>query len=39
MTLKNELTDLKFKLSALKERIEANDEEAINEGVALKADI
>lgn len=39
MTLKNELTDLKFKLSALKERIEANDEEAIKEGVALKADI
>ncbi len=39
MTLKNELTDLKFKLASLKERIEANDEEAINEGVALKADI
>lgn len=39
MTLKNELTDLKFKLASLKERIEANDEEAISEGVALKADI
>ncbi len=39
MTLKNEVTDLKFKLASLKERIEANDEEAIKEGVALKADI
>lgn len=39
MTLKENLAELKGKLAALKERIEADDAEAINEGVALKADI
>ena len=39
MSLKTELADLKSKLAGLKDRIEANDQEAINEGVQLKADI
>ena len=39
MSLKSELVELKDRLSALKERIEADDQEAINEGVQLKADI
>lgn len=39
MSLKSELAEMKDRLSALKERIEADDQEAINEGVQLKADI
>lgn len=39
MSMKTELTELKSKLAALKERIEADDKEAIEEGTKLKADI
>jgi len=39
MSLKTELVELKEKLAGLKDRIEANDQEAIDEGVQLKADI
>lgn len=39
MTLKEELASLKGRLAGLKDRIEADEEEAITEGVALKADI
>lgn len=39
MSLKNELAEMKDALEALKERIEADDAEAIEEGVQLKADI
>lgn len=39
MSLKSELAEMKDALAALKERIEADDAEAIEEGVQLKADI
>lgn len=39
MSLKSELVELKDRLSSLKERIEADDAEAINEGISLKAEI
>lgn len=39
MSLKTELTELKDRLSALKERIEADDADAINEGMELKSAI
>ena len=39
MTLREELQSKKDALFALKERIEANDAEAITEGEQLKADI
>lgn len=39
MSLKEELAQLKGNLAALKERIEADDQEAITEGVRLKAQI
>lgn len=39
MSLKSELAEMKDALGALKERIEADDVEAIEEGVQLKADI
>ena len=39
MSLKTELVEMKDALAALKERIEADDVEAIEEGVRLKADI
>lgn len=39
MSLKSELAEMKDALAALKERIEADDTEAIEEGVQLKADI
>ncbi|MBO6207180.1 MAG: hypothetical protein J6O73_09585, partial [Lachnospiraceae bacterium] len=39
MSLKEELAQLKGNLAALKERIEADDQEAIAEGVQLKAKI
>lgn len=39
MSLKSELVEMKDALAALKERIEADDAEAIEEGVKLSADI
>ena len=39
MTLKEQLAEAKSALAALKERIEANDTEAIAEGEKLQADI
>lgn len=39
MSLKEELAEMKSKLAGLKERIEADDAEAIAEGTQLKADI
>lgn len=39
MSMKSELAELKEKLVALKERIEADDQEAIEEAIQLKADI
>ena len=39
MSLKEQLAELKSKLNGLKERIEADDQEAIEEGIQLKADI
>lgn len=39
MSMKEELVALKEKLSGLKERIEADDQEAINEGVTLQKEI
>ena len=39
MSLKSELAEMKDALAALKERIEADDAEAIEEGVKLSADI
>lgn len=39
MNLKTELAELKERLNGLKDRIEADDQEAINEGMQLKADI
>ena len=39
MSMKSELADLKQRLAGLKDRIEADDQEAIDEGVQLKADI
>lgn len=39
MSMKSELVELKLKLAGLKERIEADDQEAITEAMQLKADI
>ena len=39
MSMKTELVELKNRLASLKERIEADDQEAIEEGIQLKADI
>lgn len=39
MSLKSELNDLQAKLAGLKDRIEADDQDAISEGEKLKADI
>ncbi len=39
MSMKTELVELKNRLAGLKERIEADDQEAIEEGIQLKADI
>lgn len=39
MSMKTELAELKERLAGLKDRIEADDQEAITEGVQLKADI
>ena len=39
MSMKTELVELKDRLASLKERIEADDQEAIEEGIQLKADI
>ena len=39
MSMKTELVELKNRLANLKERIEADDQEAIEEGIQLKADI
>lgn len=39
MSMKTELVELKDRLAGLKERIEADDQEAIEEGIQLKADI
>ena len=39
MTLREEIAEKKAALAALKERIEANDAEAIEQGVSLKAEI
>lgn len=39
MSMKSELVELKNKLANLKDRIEADDQEAIAEAMQLKADI
>lgn len=39
MSMKTNLAELKDRLAGLKDRIEADDQEAINEGLQLKADI
>lgn len=39
MSMRTELAEMKDRLAGLKERIEADDAEAINEGMQLKADI
>lgn len=39
MSLKSEMAEMKSRLAGLKERIEADDQEAINEGDQLRADI
>ena len=39
MSMKTELVELKNRLASLKERIEADDQEAIEEGIQIKADI
>lgn len=39
MSMKTELVELKERLAGLKDRIEADDQEAITEGMQLKADI
>ena len=39
MSLKSELAEMKSRLAGLKDRIEADDQEAINEGDQLRADI